>query len=215
MLSNSGFEQFLPQSLDCNKRAGFIFTHEPRKIHHVGDEYSGETPFLRPEVDANGLGNVFKFMLSTVLEVHVDVFCSMLVGGGAQGNATRLSQPFNSSCDVYAIAVYVIAFDDHVTQIDADAYLQASFCWHPSVAFCRITLGGDCAAHRMDDTRKLHQRPVTHQFDDAAAVLSNLGPKLLLPQFLDSNMGACFVFAHKPRETHHVGDEYSGETPFH
>ena len=49
---------------------------------------------MRPEVDANGFGNVLKFMLSTILEDDVNFSCDMLVGGGAQSNAAGRSQLF-------------------------------------------------------------------------------------------------------------------------
>ena len=38
-----------------------------------------------------------------------------------------------------------------------------------------FALYGDGTFHRIDHARELHQCPVTHQFDDAAVVLDNLG----------------------------------------
>ena len=120
-----------------------------------------------------------------------------------------------SGGDVDTIAVNIIVLDDHIAQVDADAYLHATVRGHPNVTHCDVTLCGNRTAHRVNDARELHQYPVTHQFDDTAAVLSNSGCEQLLAQRLDREKRAGFVHAHEPRVTYHVGNEYSSETPLH
>ena len=54
------------------------------------------------------------------------------------------------------------------------------------------------------DAGKLHQRPVSHEFDDAALVGRHLGRERILAQGLERRQGAGLVRAHETRIVGHV-----------
>ena len=69
----------------------------------------------------------------------------------------------------------VVALDDHVAEIDADAQFDALVvrrhrCSRSAIASLHL----DRAAHRIDDAGKLHQQAVAGGLDDAAVVLGDL-----------------------------------------
>jgi hypothetical protein len=73
------------------------------------------------------------------------------------------------------LAEDVVLVDDDAAQIDADAELDAALLWDIVIAQCHFALQRGCAAHRIDDAGDLDQEPVAGRFDDAAAMLGNLG----------------------------------------
>src|SRR5712664_2828689 len=68
----------------------------------------------------------------------------------------------------HAIAVEVVALDDHVAEIDADAQFDAFVRPDARVPLAHRLLHRDRAAHRIDDAGKLHQQ----------AVAGGLGPRV-------------------------------------
>ena len=86
----------------------------------------------------------------------------------------RLGQGFDPRGDVDAVAVDVVALDDHVAEIDADAQLDAVVRRDIRVPLGHRLLHLDRAAHRIDDAGKLHQHAVAGGLDDAAVVLGDL-----------------------------------------
>src|SRR6476619_3464030 len=76
--------------------------------------------------------------------------------------------------DVDAVAIEVVALDDHVAEIDADAQLDAVVRRDTEVVLGHRLLHLDRAAHRVDDAGKLHQHTVAGRLDDAALMLGDL-----------------------------------------
>src|SRR5207248_440131 len=69
---------------------------------------------------------------------------------------------------VDAVAIEVVALDDHVTEVDADAQLDAAVGRDTGVVLGDRLLHFDRAAHRIDDAGKFHQQVVAGGLDDAA-----------------------------------------------
>src|SRR6516162_7182785 len=74
-----------------------------------------------PAPDSNWPLDILDVDFAAVMEASVDSIADALVDNRGDANAARLCNWFKSRCDVYAIAVDVIAFDNHVAQIDANA----------------------------------------------------------------------------------------------
>jgi hypothetical protein len=55
----------------------------------------------------------------------------------------------------------IVALDDHIAQIDADAKLESPVGRQPGIALCLGTLNIDGAAHSIDDAVELDQQAVT------------------------------------------------------
>src|SRR6516165_4186234 len=74
-----------------------------------------------PPPDSNRPVDVLDVDLAAVLEAGVDPIPDAFVDDRGDANAAWLSDRFKTRGDVHAIAVYVIAFDNHVPEIDANS----------------------------------------------------------------------------------------------
>jgi hypothetical protein len=95
----------------------------------------------------------------------------------------------------YAVAIEVIAFDDHVAEIDADAQLDAALRRDAGVSLEHRLLHRDRAAHRIDDAGKFHQHAVAGGLDDPATVLGYLRIEELAAQRFEAFERAFLVRA--------------------
>ena len=83
------------------------------------------------------------------------------------------AQLLQAGGDVDAVAVDVLALDDHVAEVDADAERDALGLGHVPLALGHALLDRDRAGDRVDDAGELDQRAVAHQLDDPALVLGD------------------------------------------
>jgi len=67
---------------------------------------------------------------------------------------------------------------------DPHAELDAAIGRHIGISLRHLALHLDCAAHRVDDTAKLHEQAIAGGFYNAAAVLLDFGIGQLAPQRL-------------------------------
>jgi hypothetical protein len=105
----------------------------------------------------------------------------------------------------------VVAFDDHVAQVDANTELDPQIIWFISVAFRQAFLDINSALDRIDNTRKLDQQSVSGGFDDAAPEARDGRLDQFVEMGVEPIARPSLVFAHQPRITRHVGSEYCGE----
>ena len=90
-------------------------------------------------------------------------------------DAARLGEPLQAGGDVDAVAEDVVALDDDVAEVDADAEFDARLVGRAAVAVGHAGLDLDGAAHRLDDAGELDQQAVAGALDDAAAVVGDCG----------------------------------------
>src|ERR1700691_4875034 len=74
-----------------------------------------------PSPDANRPVDVLDADLAAVLEVNVDAVANAFIDDRGDANASGFGERLEPRGDVDAIAVNVLAFDDDVAKIDADA----------------------------------------------------------------------------------------------
>ena len=103
----------------------------------------------------------------------------MLVGRARNQHAARLANPLQPRRDIDALAENVVALDQHVAEVDADAVDDALGLGHVGVALGHQLLDGDRAFDGGDDGRKFQQQPVAHRLDDAPAELRHERPRRL------------------------------------
>ena len=92
--------------------------------------------------------------------------------------------------DVDAIAVDVVAVDDHVAEVDADPELDAVRRLEVRVVLGDAPLHLDRALDSVDHARELDQRAVAGELDDAAAMLGDPGLDEVLAQRLEPGVRA-------------------------
>ena len=88
-------------------------------------------------------------------------------------DTTRSATLSKSRRDVDAIAVDVVAFDDDVAEIDADAEFNAALSWQLRVAILHPALNLDRAGDCVDYAGKFRENTIAGEFDDAALVLGD------------------------------------------
>jgi hypothetical protein len=90
-------------------------------------------------------------------------------------NAAGLRDAFQPRCDIHAVPQDVVAIDQHITQVDADAKQHASLFRHIAIALSHEILDYDGAINGGDDRRELQEHTVSGRLDDSAAVARHDG----------------------------------------
>ena len=65
--------------------------------------------------------NIFDFFFAEVLEAAPNLASDLLENVARNTYAARFSQRFEPRGNVDAVAVDIVAVDDHITEVDADA----------------------------------------------------------------------------------------------
>ena len=99
--------------------------------------------------------------------------------------------------------------------MNANAEVDAAGIDHVIVALSHFGLDGNRAGYGVDYARKLDQRPVAHQFDDAPVIVGDLWIDQLLPVRLERSQSARLVPLHETAVANHVGSEDGRESAFH
>jgi len=90
---------------------------------------------------------------------------------------------FQSSANVDAVSHQVaVALLDHISDMDADPELDATFRWQASVALDHAALHLNGAAHGVYDASELYEDAVTRPFDDATVMGGDGGIDQIAPQ---------------------------------
>jgi hypothetical protein len=93
--------------------------------------------------------------------------------------------------------VDVAVFDDHITEIDADAEDDPLVLRRLLVPLGHAVLHRHRASDRFDNARKLDQDAVTRRFDDSAPMLGNLRVDQVVAMGAQSGQRARLVLAHQ------------------
>ena len=99
-------------------------------------------------------------------------------------NATRLRDPFQSCSNIDAVAKDVVAVDDDIANMDADADFDPLVLRRAGTALTHGTLKLYSAPGRIYRTGKLDQQAVACGLHDAPAMLSDLWVYQRAPVFL-------------------------------
>jgi hypothetical protein len=118
-------------------------------------------------VDPDRLGDVLERLLAQVLKCGLDLSPGLPVRVARQADAAGFGQALQAGRDVDAIAMNVLALNDHVAHINADAELERF------VPLAHTSLPDQCAGYRVHDATELNQNSVTHQLDHTAMMVGN------------------------------------------
>ena len=139
----------------------------------------------------------------------------MVVGGAGDGDAARLGQRLHAVGDVDAVAVDVVALDDDVAEIDADAEIEPLLGRHGGVALRLLLLHLDGAAHGVDDAGELDQQAVAHGLDQPPVMGGDLRLEDLLQVGLEAGARALLVDLAQAAIADDIGDQDGGEPTLH
>jgi hypothetical protein len=161
------------------------------------------------------LGDVLDLMLAQRVELQGKLVIDVLDDGTRNRDAAGLGQLLQTRGNIHALAVAVLALDDHVAEIDAHARVDALVFGEAIVAPGHGALERDRAFHHIDDTAELGQQPVAHQLEDAAVMLLDLRLEQFLAVHPEPLERAGLVRLHEPAVAGDVGGKDSGEATFH
>ena len=114
-------------------------------------------------------------MHAALVERGVETVAHIVMHAARYANAPRGCDLLQASGDVYAVAEDVVAFDNDVADVDADAEGNAPILSYPGGAVGHRRLHFDGASHRIDYARELQQQAVARGLHDAAAVSADRG----------------------------------------
>jgi len=122
-----------------------------------------------------------------------------------------LGDTFEPGGDVYAVAEDVVALDQHVAEMDADAPFHSAVAGNRGVPLRRQVLQRQGAFDGADYRGELDQDTVAGRFEDPTAMLrdARIGSGAMLAQHLNR---ARLVEPHQPAVADYVGREDGGET---
>src|SRR5262252_5017585 len=97
---------------------------------------------------------------------------SLVTHYGRNTDPAGLGERLQTCRDIDAVSVDVVAFNDDVTDVDANAKLYLPICGYADIALGHTPLHINGAANRIDDAGKLEQQAIASGLDDAATELS-------------------------------------------
>ena len=126
-------------------------------------------------------------------------------------NASGCRDLLKPGGDVDAVAEDVVALDDDVADVDADAEGYAPILGDLGGAVSHRRLHLDRAAHGIDHARELQQQAVARGLDDAPSVAGDCRVDHLLAKGFQRRQRAALVAAHQPRVARDVGRDDGGK----
>ena len=156
---------------------------------------------------AHRAGDVLDALFAEILEVDRKLVANLIAGGARDADAAGPGQCFEPRGDVDAVAEDVLALDDHVAHVDADAELEPALLGNARVAPGHGVLDLDRALHGIDDAGELGQEAIAHGLDDAPVTGRDHRLDQLAKMGLEGAERARFVGPHQPRVADHVGGQ--------
>ena len=102
-------------------------------------------------IDPHRPGDVLDLLLAQILEGQIEPAAHVFLHRAGDEDPARLGQCLEPRGDVDAVAEDVVALDDDVAEIDADAKFDAPVRGEPAVPLGHRLLHRDGAAHGIDD----------------------------------------------------------------
>jgi hypothetical protein len=149
--------------------------------------------------------DVFDLLFADVGKPNLELAAHLLLHEVRHANATGIGQLLQACCDVHAVAEDVVAVNDDVANVYADAERDAVLPRDVGVVRSHRGLDADDAAHGINYARELQQQPVARRLDDAPAVLADFRVDHRAPQRLQGSQRTALIAAHKPRVARNVG----------
>ncbi len=131
----------------------------------------------------------------------------MVDDGARNGDAARLGQLLQPCRDIDAIAIAIVAFDNHVAEIDPDAQVDATILGKTRIALSHSALHDRRALDCLDDASELCEQSVAHQLEDAALMLGNLRLDQLFAIRAQAFESPRLILFHEPAIADHIGGQ--------
>ena len=158
-----------------------------------------------PGIDPHRPGDILEALLAEVFEIRLELALDLAMDIVGQGDTAGLGAHLETRRDVDAIAVDIVARDDNVTEMDADAQGDAVIRLDRVIGFGDGALRRDGAFDRIDRAGELDQGAIAHELDDATTMSGDDRVEDVGAERLKARQGADLVGPHEPRIADHVG----------
>src|ERR1700683_1426166 len=160
-----------------------------------------------PSPDANWSVDVLDADLAAILEVNADAVADAFIDDRGDANASRLGEWLKPRGDVDAVAVNVLALNNDIAKIDADAQHDRGRCATRLGRQGGRALDSQRTVHGIDHAAEFDNGAVADQFDDPAVMGGDGGVEDDLAMPFQGTERAGLVGAHQPGIADHVGSE--------
>ena len=148
--------------------------------------------------------NILEVLFAEISEVRFDPAAHLIVGRTRNADAARLGDTLQTGSNIDAVAQNILAFDQHIAEIDAHAVEDALFLGNAGVAFHHLLLDGNGAFDCSDDRGKFQQHAVAGRLDQPPTMLlHDWGRSLAM--FAHCPCRARLILAHQARIAHNIG----------
>jgi hypothetical protein len=165
------------------------------------------------DVDADRPFDVLEGLLTLIDEFQLQLVARLLAHRRRTGDAARPSQGFQPCRQIDPVAVNVLAIDDDIAHVDADAEPDVAVFGGAGVALGHAALDFDRAADGVQHAGELDQDAVAHDLEDASVVARDGGIEELAKMGLQGTEGPLLVGLHQPGIANHVRRQNGRQTP--
>jgi hypothetical protein len=137
-------------------------------------------------------------VFATIHEAVIDLARYFVMNLGGYANAIGLGKGFEPRGDIHAIAEYVGAVTNDIAKIDPDPQLEPTRFGQNVIRLPELRLQLKRRFHRIYGGREFDERPVPHEFDDAAAKGCESRLKNVLLPLFDDGKRSGLVLLHEP-----------------
>jgi hypothetical protein len=146
------------------QQSGCVNRHRPRRVFHLSETNS---------VDPHRPSNVFEALFTQIVKCEVEPTRSVFLNTGRNADPARISQTFEPSRHVHAIAEDVAVLHYHVAHINAHPQVNAFLISDSGITLGQCILKFNRTLKGIDDTGELNQQSVPGGFDDPPAMLGD------------------------------------------
>src|ERR1035437_428398 len=154
-------------------------------------------------------------LLSHVLETKAELIAYLIVHDAGNHDPAGVGQRLQARRHIDAVSENVIAVENGVADIDADAEFDALVRRCRGVALCHAALDIDRATDGIDHAHELHEHSIARRFDDSAAMFGDLGIDEFLTVPLELAQRAFLIGAHQPAVAGNVAGENRRQPAVH
>ncbi len=167
--------------------------------------------FWRYGINPDRLRDVLELLFAKILKIDFRPTACLAIGFFRNAHAAVLRELLHARRDVHAVAIDVIAIDDDLAEIYADAKYDPSVLALTFIARGHVLLNRDRALDSIDHAGKFDQRPVAHQLDEAAIAFVDPGINEIAPVRLQTRQGPGLVGRHQPAVADNVRAQDRGK----
>ena len=154
--------------------------------------------------------DVFHLLRSRIYKTQVELAAHLFVKFSGNADASRFRQRFQPCCHVHPVTIKVVAFNDHVADVETDSELHLVFRVYLVVAVPQILLELYRRYNCVHRTAKLRDYGITGATEDTSVIGFN-GLVCDSTAGLEVAQCAILIFSHFFAETHHICSEDSNE----